>query len=358
MRVDARFFDGETARDHAVSAELVPEGLAIEGLEVSRRVWSLSGLVAISPIAAGHPARLGHDAVPGARLVITDEAFLRELLQRAPHLGGGLNVRKAGRWAAIIAACAVLTAGVLYLTLSYAPQTLAFVLPESWRNTLGDQVEATLASGAKLCATSTSNMALAELASRVAQGDPEAPLFELKVYDIDIVNAFALPGDRIVLTRKLIEAAGAPEEVAGVLAHEMGHVYHRHAEAQMVRAMGIELLLKVASGGGGDIGGFAGLLAILRYSRDAEREADSFALDQLKKVAIDPLGLKRFFERVMKLEGDRDSSGGIFGTVSDMMSTHPVTKERIDAIKPLPEGTPPRPVLTDADWASLKKICS
>jgi len=357
MRVDARFFDGEIARDHVASAELVPEGLAIEGIEVSRRVWSLSGLVAISPIEAGRPVRLGHDSAPGARLVITDQAFVRELVGRAPHLAGGFNVRKTGRWAAIIAVCALITAGILYLTLSYAPQTLAFVLPESWRHTLGDQVEATLAGGAKLCATSTSNMALADLASRVAQGDPEAPLFELKVYDIDIVNAFALPGDRIVLTRKLIETAGAPEEVAGVLAHEMGHVYHRHAEAQMVRAMGIELLLKIASGGGGDLGGLAGLLAILRYSRDAEREADSFALDQLKKVAIDPLGLKRFFERMMKLEGDRGSSGGIFGTVSDMMSTHPVTKERIDAIKPLPEGTAARPVLTDADWASLKKIC-
>ncbi|MGE4248648.1 MAG: M48 family metallopeptidase [Parvibaculaceae bacterium] len=357
MRVDARFFDGEIARDHLVAAELAPEGLAIEGPGVPRRIWSLSGLVAIAPLRPGHPARLGHDAVPGARLVITQEAFTRELVARAPHLAGGINVRKAGRWAAIIAACALLTLGVLYLTLSYAPQTLAAILPESWRNSLGDQVEATLSNGAKLCATSKTNATLGVLAARLAEGNPEAPAFELKIYDIGIINAFALPGGRIVLTKKLIETAGAPEEVAGVLAHEMGHVYHRHAEAQIVRAMGIELLLKIASGGGDTISGLAGLLAILRYSRDAEREADSFALDELNKAAIDPLGLKRFFERVMKLEGDQGSSGGIFGTVSDMMSTHPVTKERVDAIKPLPEGTAARPVLTDADWASLKKIC-
>jgi Zn-dependent protease with chaperone function len=356
MRVDARYFDGETARDHLVAAELVPEGLAIEGVELSRRIWYLSGITAITAIEAGHPLRLGHDAAPGARLVITEQAFLRELVARAPHLAGGFNAGKAGRWAAIVAASALLTAGAIYLILSFAPQALAFILPESWRDTLGDQVEAALSSGARLCATSTGNVALADLASRLAQGDPEAPPFELKVYDIDIVNAFAMPGDRIVFTEKLIETAETPEEVAGVLAHEMGHVYHRHAEAQIVRAMGIELLLKIAAGGG-DIGGFAGLLAILRYSRDAEREADSFAVDQLRKVAIDPTGLKRFFERVMKLEGDRGSSGGVFGTVSDMMSTHPVTQERIDAIKPLPEGTATRPVLSDTDWASLKRIC-
>jgi predicted Zn-dependent protease len=355
MRVDARFFDGETARDHLVAAELVPEGLAIEGIELSRRIWSLSGLAAISPIKAGLPVRLGHDAAPGARLVITQQTFLHELVARAPHLTGGFNARKAGRLAAIIAASALLAAGVLYITLSYAPQTLAFILPESWRNTLGDQVEATLSSGARLCATSTVNAALANLVKRLAEGDADAPSFELKVYDIDIVNAFAVPGDRIVVTEKLIETAETPEEVAGVLAHEMGHVYHRHAEAQMVRAMGIDLLLKIASGG--DIGGFAGLLAILRYSRDAEREADSFAVEQLGKVAIDPRGLKRFFERVMKLERGENSSGGIFGTVSDMMSTHPVTRERIDAIKPMPEGMATRAVLSDSDWRSLKKIC-
>lgn len=357
MRVDARFFDGEIARDHMVAAELVPEGLAIEGIDISRRVWSLSGLYAVSPIRAGYPVRLGHDAVPGARLVITQKAFARELVQRAPHLAGGLNVRKAGRWAAIIVGCALLTLGVLYLTLSYAPQTLAFMLPESWRNTLGDQVEATLTRDIKLCATSKSNRTLQALSSRLVEGNPDVPPFELKVYDIDIVNAFALPGGRVVLTKKLIETAETPEEVAGVLGHEIGHVYHRHAEAQLVRAMGIELLLKIASGGGDTMSGLAGLLAILRYSRDAEREADSFALAAMTKAAIDPMGLKHFFETVKKLHGDKGSGGGLFGTMSDMMSTHPVTDERIDAIKPLPQGTTARPVLSDADWASLKKIC-
>lgn len=357
MRIDARFFDGETARDHLVVAELVPEGLAIEGLEVGRRVWSLAGLSAISPIKPGYPARLAYDGAPGARLVITREAFTRELTAQAPHLAGGINVRKAGRMVAIALGCALLSVAILYLTLSYAPHAIASILPESWRKTLGDQVEVALASDSKLCGTSTNNAALAALASRIARGDPDAPLFELKVYDINIINAFALPGARIVITRKLIETAEAPEEVAGVLAHELGHVYHLHPESQMVRAMGIELLLKVASGGGDTISGLAGLLAILRYSRDAEREADSFALDQMTKVAIDPLGLKRFFERLMKLEGDSGSSGGIFGTVSDMMSTHPVTKDRIDAIHPLPAGVTPSPVLSDSDWAGLKKVC-
>lgn len=357
MRADARFFDGEIARDYLVAVELLPEGLAIEGLDVSRRVWSLSGLVAISPLTPGHPARLGHEAVPGARLVITQEGFTRELVARVPHLAGGFNVRKAGRFTALAVGCTLLTVGILYVVLSYAPQTLALVLPEGMRTRLGDRVEATLASHAKLCATSLDNVPLADLASRLAQGDPDAPLFELKVYDIDIINAFALPGARIIITRKLIQTSETPEEVAGVVAHELGHVYHRHAEAQMVRVMGIDLLLQMVSGNGQTLSSLAGFLAILRYSRDAEREADSFAQEQMAKVAIDPLGLKRFFERMMKLEGG-SSSGGLFGTMSDMMSTHPLTQDRIDAIKPLPGGAKPRPVFSGQDWTDLKKICS
>ncbi|QIG51222.1 M48 family metallopeptidase [Nordella sp. HKS 07] len=357
MHAGARFFDGETARDHAVTLELLPEGLAIEGPAVARRVWSFAGLIAITPMRAGYPLRLGHDAFPGARLVVTQESFARQLVLSAPHLAGAPNLKRAGRLAAIIVACALFAIGVTYGTLSYAPQALAFVLPESWRDNLADQVEATFTGNGKLCGTSADNPLLRILSARLQEDNPEAPPFELKVYDIDILNAFALPGGRIIMTRKLIDAAQAPSEVAGVLAHEIGHVYHRHAEAQLIRAMGIELLLQVISGGGDSISGLAGLLAILRYSRDAEREADGYAQDMLIKAAVDPLGLKRFFEEIKKLEGRQGSGGGLFGAMSDMMSTHPVTDERIAAIKPLPQGVVARPVLSDAEWAGLRQIC-
>lgn len=357
MRTDARFFDGEVARDHIAVAELTAQGLQIEGLDVARRIWSLSGLTAVTPPQPGYPFRLSHEAEPGARLVITQEAFTRELVARAPHLAGGFNPRRAGRIAAIVAASALMTAGVLYVLLSYAPQTLAFVLPDSWRDSLGNQVEATLASDGRLCATSASNDTLRRLAARMTEGNPETPSFEVKIYDLNILNAFALPGGRVVMTRKLIDAARTPDEVAGVLAHEIGHVYHRHSEAQLIRAMGIELLLRIASGGGDTVSSLAGLLAILQYSRDAEREADSFAQTALVHAAIDPMGLKRFFEELKKLEGSGSSGGGLFDAMGDMMATHPMTDERIDAIKPLPEGTVARPALSDADWTSLRKIC-
>jgi predicted Zn-dependent protease len=140
-----------------------------------------------------------------------------------------------------------------------------------------------------------------------------------------------------------------------VIAHELGHVANRHSEAQLIRAVGLQLMLSLASGGtgGNQLGEMAGVLTILRYSRVAEEEADNSAQQTLSQAAIDPLGLKRFFEKIQKLEGA--SSSGIFDNLASMISTHPLTEDRIAAIKPL-QGQP-RVVLSAEDWQALRGIC-
>src|SRR6185369_12453990 len=102
---------------------------------------------------------------------------------------------------------------------------------------------------------------------------------EIRVVNIDIPNAFALPGGVVLLTRGLLEGAESPEEVAGVLAHELGHVLHRHALSHMIR----NALLGGAWAT--TLGDYSGLLVIdpktayeaatLKYSREAEAEADA-----------------------------------------------------------------------------------
>jgi beta-barrel assembly-enhancing protease len=143
--------------------------------------------------------------------------------------------------------------------------------------------------------------------------------------------------------------------VAGVLAHEIGHVGHKHPEAQMIRVMGVQVLLSLASGGGDTFGSAAAMLTILRYSRDAEREADAYARDMLKAAAIDPLGFKAFFESIKKETGELEE--GTLGKLTSIISTHPMTDERIAAIEPLPAGVIARAVLNDADWRALRGIC-
>ena len=347
----ARFFDGEHAREHEVELRLTSAGLQIEGADVPRRLWPVSGLALVSRDQSNGVVRLSHDSAPGARLVIRDRSFIAALDAVASHLSGAPNYRRIARKAGWVAAGIATLAAVGYLVLAFAPQQIAYLLPESWRDKLGDQLEASFVEGAKLCAGSEHPI-LRTLAARLVEGSDDAPTFTLKVYDMRMVNAFALPGGHLVVTGDLIKTADHADEVAAVIAHEIGHAAYRHPEAQIVRAMGLQIVLGMVSGGGSDtVSGLAGLLAVLRYSRDAEREADAFAQELLIDARIDPLALARFFEKMRELAGD---GGGLLGGI---LSTHPVTGERIAAIKPLPEGVVAQPVLSDADWRALRDIC-
>jgi beta-barrel assembly-enhancing protease len=348
----ARFFDGEHAREHEVLVRLTGGGLQIEGASVPQRLWPLSGLVPITRVQPGSTLRLSHESEAGARLIIEDRTLISELALAAPHLAGALNYRRLARKSAWIGAGIVAVIAVCYMILVFAPQQIAFLLPESWRDKIGGQLEAGFVENAKLCAGSDHPL-MRKLAARVVEGSDDAPVFGLKVYDMKMVNAFALPGGHIVVTGDLIKQAGSADEVAGVIAHEIGHAAYRHPEAQIIRAMGLQVILGLVSGGGSDtIGGLAGMLAVLRYSREAEREADAFAQDLMIGAAIDPLALKRFFETMTRLGG---SGAEIFDGI---LSTHPVTEERIAAIKPLPEGVIARPALSDEDWRWLREICN
>jgi beta-barrel assembly-enhancing protease len=357
MTIEGIYFDGETARDNKVRITLEPHGLKITGDTVSAQTWGLSGLRAIDLPHTGQPLRLGHYRQPGARLIISDPGFTEQLLAQTPHLKGGFNPKHALRLFLWIGGGLSILAGLIYLTLSFAPQKLAVLLPDEWSRRVGDQMEASLVQGAKICQTSAGNKAMAAILANLAEGNPDIPPLRIRIYDIPIVNAFALPGGHIVLTRGLLKSAATSVEVAGVLAHEIGHVAYHHPEAQLVRIAGVQVLLSVATGtaGGTNTSSLAGLAAILKSSRDAEREADSYAVEILSAARVDPLGLKHFFEKIMAEEGK--FSGGTLSRLGTAFSTHPVTSERIELIQPLPAGTPLKPPISGDQWRDLKAIC-
>jgi Zn-dependent protease with chaperone function len=357
MAVDAIFFDGDTARDNRVVVNLETSALLFASDGVPAQSWSLSGLTAIDPPHRGHALRLSYDGQPGARLILRDEQFIQQVLIAAPHLKGGFNSARALRLFSWIGGGLAVLAVLVYLTLNFAPQRLAMVLPDAWSQRVGEQMEASLVQSAKVCQSPGGVKAIAAMLAMLAEGNPDMPPLRVRVYDIPIVNAFALPGGHIVLTRGLLREASEPGEVAGVLAHEIGHVAHHHPEAQMVRIAGMQVLISVATGtsGGTNASSLAGLAAILKSSRDAEREADAYAVETLSAARIDPMGLKHFFEKILKEEGK--FSNGALTRLGTVFSTHPVTTERIDLIKPLPATIPLRHPLTEAQWQDLKAIC-
>jgi beta-barrel assembly-enhancing protease len=363
MRVDAVYFDGETARDHAVSVQRAGSNLEFQGQDVHLTLWSIAGLHPIDPPTDDQPFRITHDNKPGARLVLRDRDFINDLVAQNSHLKGGYSWRHLGQVLGWTAGGLAALAGLGYLAMTVLPQQLAGLLPQGMRDSMGEQVVKSIVGSAKKCDTAEANSAIASMMSALAQGGNDLPPVSIGVYDMDLVNAFAAGGGRVVLTKGLINGAKDADEVAGVLAHELGHIYHLHPEAQLVRISGLQILISVVSGGGGSdiMGNAAGLAALLRYNRAAEREADTYARSIMGKSSVDPTGLKRFFERVMKIEGkpaaDADTKPSAFDRIGNVLSTHPDTEERIRDIVPLPAGQTPVKVMTDAEWDALKKAC-
>ena len=137
-------------------------------------------------------------------------------------------------------------------------------------------------------------------------------------------NAFALPGGTIVVTDELVRLAQSDDEVAGVLAHEIGHVEGRHSLKQLYRVLGIGFMIGVIGGDSSqivdDAVSQAAVLQTLAYSREFEADADRRSVELMLKVKRDPLAFVALLERVTK------DLPGAKGT--NWLSTHPGTEDR------------------------------
>src|SRR6476660_77798 len=167
----------------------------------------------------------------------------------------------------------------------------------------------------------------------VRNSDARVPI-TIKVIDSDEVNAFALPGGFFYVNSGLILRAQEESELAGVMAHEISHVTPRHGTKNATKGELMQLatipLILLGPGGWAGYGIYQGLnLAIpityLKFSRDAEREADFLGLQYMYKSGYDPNSYVTFFERIQADEKRRP------GTIPKVFSTHPPTPERIEA---------------------------
>lgn len=368
----ARLSDGKSAASRDASVRLDLSGLditATDGTPPQR--WPYVSLSSGEPIRRHSvDVLLSSSQAPGVSLFVPSPGFVAALAARAPQL-----TRRAERWRHarpwLIGAVAVLALGILINAADLAPtRTIANMLPESWRARLGDAAIASMVENRKRCSAPQGLAALDKLTSRLTAAAGTGQTFKVVVIDWDLFNAFAVPGDKIVLTKGLIAQAGGGDEVAGVLAHEMGHGIALHPETGIIRAIGLSAALELMMGGsGGTMANMGLLLAQLGYTRAAEREADEHALAVLRKAEISQAGLADFFRRVLKEEGAyaNEAPGGAktetekkkdgFKRALDMFSTHPPTAERADMIRMSP-GYPATPALAPGEWAALQSICS
>lgn len=141
-------------------------------------------------------------------------------------------------------------------------------------------------------------------------------------------NAFALPSGTVVMTDELVALAENDQEIAAVLAHEVGHVAYRHGLRQAIQSSMLAITIVLVTGDLSSTSGFVAalptLLAETHFSRDFEREADEYAARYLATRDIDPCRLGALLARM------QEASGG--GVEIPFLSTHPSTRERIEAL--------------------------
>jgi predicted Zn-dependent protease len=151
---------------------------------------------------------------------------------------------------------------------------------------------------------------------------------------------------------KLLKTVRTPDELAGVLAHEIAHVRKRHVTAAMIRQFGIGI---VATALGGTTGGNVDGFVALDFSRRAEREADGEAIAGLQRAGISPAPTAAFFDRLGKTE----KGLGRFEPAFAYLSSHPLSGGRAKRFRTAKQGgVAYTPALTAREWAELRAICS
>jgi hypothetical protein len=196
---------------------------------------------------------------------------------------------------------------------------------------LGRQLAAQVESSARV----VSDPVITEYVNRIGQNlvrnsDARVP-FTIKVLDTEEVNAFALPGGFFYVNSGLILAADNEAELAGVMAHEIAHVAARHATKNMTRAQiwNMASVPLIFIGGPvayaiSEVAGLAIPLGFLKFSRDAEREADLLGLEYDYATGYDPQAFVEFFEK-LNIEKKKQSM------IAKAFATHPMNVERIQA---------------------------
>lgn len=193
----------------------------------------------------------------------------------------------------------------------------------------------------------------------LAAAGPQPFEYRFYVIEDDTLNAFAAPAGHIYLHTETILQARNVSELAGVMAHEVAHVARRHVARNYNRQRNTGLLHQVgviaagvagggtAAGAANVLGGLGAMAYLNTFTREAEREADSFAVEVLPEAGYDPAGLVTFFETLK-------SQGGPH--VPQFLSSHPATEERIEATREQIAALPARSGLRRNDGGRLEII--
>lgn len=355
----AVFFDSETASAQLVRVSVEKDKLLVFNAknEMADRI-SLDQL--FRPITASDQIVLAVEGPQDDRRIAIEQVNVPTdvwtYLKTLPEA----RRQSPGQPSRIILACVLFILACLTtftILIPVASDRLAFIVPRSVEQTLGDRLERTVlrAGPQNICGSSSDNPHLRSLAERLQAASGGSEPVSLHIIDLPVANAFALPSGRIFITRPLLDHSKNSDELISILAHEMGHVQAHHALRLSLRVGGSSAMLGFLLG---DFTGSAALIAIgqtlmgTAFSREFEREADELSVQILQDLGVSPLVLANMLER---LQGDDQQVG--------LLATHPLTADRRAFLAQAAlawDKTTQRSEdknLSIQSWNSLKLIC-
>ena len=355
LSIEAQYFDGLSARAHAVTLTLAGNLLSLRSDSLERDD-DIATLRVSEPMGAA-PRLISYP--DGAHCEVCDHAGMAHMLAASAYQDSWV-VRIQSRWrwaaAAVIATVALVFASYRW-GLPAASEFIAFQMPEKLLTQLGSGTLNLLDRGlfqpSKL--SQARQLAVATAFAQLAPPDGSQPNYTLHFRDGGAVgaNAMALPDGTIIVTDQLIKLAQHDEELLAVLAHELGHINRRHGLRMLIQGA---IVAFVVSWYIGDVSSVAAgvptLLLQARYSREHEFEADRYGAAMLKANAISPRRLADMLARLEAAHSDKrdqskppsephndpqtDSQTARRTNIGDYLASHPATRERIDALHNAP----------------------
>jgi Zn-dependent protease with chaperone function len=232
------------------------------------------------------------------------------------------------------------------LNIGHLVDWIAEKIPVHYEDRIGDVVLAQTRAQMKLIDSGPAHEAVQAIGERLTAGS--AYRYRWFIADRKDINAFAAPGGVIVVHAGLIAQTAQAEELAGVLAHEVAHVEHRHSLKNLMKTAGLSVLLSLVLGdwSGTALGNAAGKLTELKFSRDAETDADREGLRRLVDAGIAPHPMADFFSKLSSKES---------GMMPSMLATHPASAEREERLRSMIAALPTKQYAPlPFNWAEIK----
>jgi beta-barrel assembly-enhancing protease len=372
LQFKGSLFDGQSAQKQPVRIELTPHHITLTNPDDCAVNWPY---LDIRWVAETIPFHVEHqiNTTKGVRLetlVVEDLDFYENCRRIAPDNFSRTTTKNSFNWK-------ILSAGILSLLLffyaafkivpNYFVDQLVDKIPVEWEETLGDGVLSAFPveknPDPKVMALLTDILRL------LKQSKTKETPYNLKIFILptEQINALALPGGNIIVFEGLLKIADSPEELAGVLAHEVQHIFLKHSTRGILRNLASGMLLTLVLGDANTIMesvvSIAEQLNTLGFSRKMEREADIKGVELMLDAKINPQGMLSIFKKLLKeelkLEENKNNSSKSINAkeLFSYLSTHPSAKSRLKKLEKQIENNSKKfwiPLYPNSHWNEIK----